>query len=56
MNVKDVAEVGAAVIISLGGGGALVLWFSNYLGKIWADRAIGWDKNRLRSQDLHALR
>lgn len=40
MNFKDVVEVGAAVITSLGGGGALVLWFSNYLGKIWADRAL----------------
>ena len=40
MNFKDVVEVGAAVITSLGGGGALVLGFSNYLGKIWADRAL----------------
>ena len=44
MNFKDVMEVGAAVIASLGGGGALVLGLSNYLGKIWADRGLEMQK------------
>jgi hypothetical protein len=40
MSFSDVVKIAAAIIASSGGGGALVLGFSNYLGKIWADRAL----------------
>ena len=38
MSFEDVAKVGAAVIISLGGGGAIVFGLSGFLGKAWVDR------------------
>jgi hypothetical protein len=40
MSVQDALEVCASVIVSLGGGGAIVASMSNYLGKRWADRAL----------------
>jgi len=40
MTVKDTLEIGASVVASLGGGGAIVFGLSNYFGKIWADRAL----------------
>jgi hypothetical protein len=42
----DAFRVAAAIIASLGGGGALVLGLSNYLGKIWADRALEKEKHK----------
>jgi hypothetical protein len=40
MTAKEVFEVAAAVIASLGGGGVIVFALSGYLGKRWADRAL----------------
>jgi hypothetical protein len=40
MTAKDTFEVAAAVIASLGGGGAVVYAMSGFLGKLWADRAL----------------
>jgi len=40
MTFKDVAEVCAAVLASIGGAGAIVLGLSSYLGKIWAERGL----------------
>lgn len=45
MNLKDIVEVGAAIIASLGGGGAIVLGLSGFLGKLWADRALEREKH-----------
>ena len=39
MIFKKIVEIAAAVIVSLGGGGAIVFTLSGYLGKIWADRS-----------------
>jgi hypothetical protein len=44
MTPKDAFEVAGSVILSLGGGGAIVLGLSGYLGKVWADR--GLEKQR----------
>jgi hypothetical protein len=44
MNIKEVWEVAAAVIASLGGGGAIVFALSGYLGKVWADRGLAKQK------------
>jgi hypothetical protein len=38
MTWRDALEVGLIVIASLGGGGAIVLGLSNWLGRVWADR------------------
>jgi len=40
LTLKDVLEIGAAVITGLGGGGAIVFGLSGHLGKVWADRAL----------------
>jgi len=40
VSLKDAFPVAAAVIVSLGGGGAIVYKLSGYLGKLWAERAL----------------
>jgi hypothetical protein len=42
----DAFRVAAAIIASLGGGGAIVLGLSSYLGKVWADRALEKEKHK----------
>jgi hypothetical protein len=51
MTFGDVAKVGAAVIISLGGGGAIVFGLSGFLGKVWVDRLKGDIDARLQRLD-----
>lgn len=51
MNIKDILEVSFALLGSLGGGGAIVLGLSNYLGRIWADR--GLEKQRHEYSQLN---
>ena len=46
MSVKDAVELGTAIITSLGGGGAIVFGLSNYLGKVWADRALEQERHK----------
>ena len=40
MTFKEIIEIGASVVVSLGADGATVFGFSGYLGRIWADRAL----------------
>ena len=40
MTGGDAIQIAAAVIISLGGGGAIVLGLSSWIGKLWADRLL----------------
>jgi hypothetical protein len=40
VTITEILESTASVIISLGGGGAIVLGLSSYLGRLWADRAL----------------
>jgi hypothetical protein len=44
MTLKDVAETCLAIVASLGGGGAIVLGLSKFIGKTWAERTL--DKQR----------
>ena len=44
-----------AVIVSLGGGGLLVLGMSTWLGKVWANRILESDRLRF-NQELERLR
>jgi len=52
MNIQEVAATGAYVIGSLGGGGLIVFGLSNYLGKIWADRALENQRQEHAKQSL----
>ncbi len=45
MHISDVFEIAAALVASLGGGGAIVWGFSGYLGKVWADRGLERQKH-----------
>lgn len=45
MNWTIAFQIGAAVLASLGGAGAIILGLSNHLGKLWADRALEKQKH-----------
>jgi hypothetical protein len=44
MTLQQIWEVAGAVIVSVGGGGALVLVLSSWLGKVWANRILETDR------------
>lgn len=46
MNWNFAFQLALAIITSLGGGAAIVFGLSNYLGKIWADRALEREKHK----------
>jgi hypothetical protein len=48
-------SIGATIIASLGGSGAIILGLSNYLGKIWADRLMAKEKAN-HDRELEQLR
>lgn len=48
-------NIAAAILTALGGGGAIVVAFSSWLGKIWAERLMSKEKAKLE-QELAELR
>ncbi len=46
MTWSDIMGIVAASILSLGGGGAIVIGFSSWLGKIWANRLMEVERAR----------
>ncbi len=48
-------ETAAAVLVSLGGGGAIVLGLSSFLGRVWAQRLMSAETAR-HDRELAALR
>ena len=46
MNWTFAFQLGTAIITSLGGGAAIVFGLSNFLGKLWADRALEREKHK----------
>ena len=46
MNWTIAFQLVTAIIVSLGGGAGIVFGLSNYLGKLWADRAIEKEKHK----------
>jgi hypothetical protein len=52
MNLKDVLEVSAAVIASLGGAGAIVFGLSSYLGKVWAERGLAEQRQKYEQLNI----
>ncbi|WP_128271999.1 hypothetical protein [Aeromonas caviae] len=47
--------IGATIIASLGGSGAIILGLSNYLGKLWAERLMATERAN-HEQKLERLR
>jgi hypothetical protein len=54
MKIGDILTIAAAIIASLGGGAAIVLALSSWIGKIWANRLMEADKARF-ARDLKSL-
>jgi len=44
--MREVWEVASAILLSIGGGGALVLGLSSWLGKVWANRILQNEKSQ----------
>lgn len=55
MAPSDYWNVAAAVIVSLGGGGAIVLALSSFLGKVWASRILEAERAKY-AKDLESTR
>jgi len=55
MRISELAEVVTSVLAALGGGGAIVVWLSSWLGKVWAERLMEKEKARYQ-MDLEDLR
>lgn len=45
MGVAEIFSITGALVVSLGGGAAIVLAFSSWLGKVWANRLMEADKS-----------
>lgn len=50
MTAADVWRVALAVLASLGGGGAIVVMLSSWLGKVWANRILEQDRAHYASE------
>ncbi|MFQ1990253.1 hypothetical protein ACK34V_12990 [Aeromonas veronii] len=53
--MSEYLSIGATIIASLGGSGAIILGLSNYLGKVWAERLMVTEKSN-HEQKLERLR
>ncbi|MCX6980461.1 MAG: hypothetical protein NTV08_06875 [Verrucomicrobia bacterium] len=53
--MKDIIEAVVGVIVSIGGGAAIVFAFSNWLGKLWADRLMSAEKAK-HDRELESFR
>jgi hypothetical protein len=55
MNTETAFEIAGAVLLSLGGGGVIVLGCANWLGKIWANRLMSSETAK-HNQELEKLK
>ena len=46
MSITEIFSIAGAVVVSFGGGAAIVLALSSWLGKVWANRLMEADKSR----------
>lgn len=53
--MSEYLSIGATIIASLGGSGAIILGLSNYLGKVWAERLMTTERAN-HEQKLERLR
>ena len=57
MTWEDAFRLSTAVLASLGGGAAVILGFSSWLGKIWASRILNKEKHELEKlKNEHEIR
>lgn len=52
MSLRNVLELSAATLASLGGGGAIVYTLSGFLGKLWAERALNEQRQKYTELNL----
>jgi hypothetical protein len=50
MTTADAWNVAEAVLVSLGGGGAIVVMLSSWLGKVWAERLMQKDRAKFATE------
>ncbi|MCK4818623.1 hypothetical protein KA005_22825 [bacterium] len=55
MGLKELLEISGVILGSIGGGAVIVLGFSSWLGKVWANRLMAKEKAE-HAQDLESLR
>jgi hypothetical protein len=55
MTLTTVIEIAAAILVSLGGAGAIVISAASWLGKVWANRILESDRRRY-GEELERLR
>jgi hypothetical protein len=55
MTPKEVWDTAGAVVLSVGGGGAIVLALSSWLGKVWASRILEQDRAKY-AREIEELR
>jgi len=55
MTLTEVIQVAAAIVVSLGGGGAIVMLCASWLGKVWANRILESDRRKY-AEELERVR
>ncbi|EJC1211840.1 hypothetical protein [Vibrio parahaemolyticus] len=55
MDIQSVTTTALAILGSIGGGGAIIMAFSSYFGKLWANKMMEKDKNQY-ARDLEKLK
>ena len=50
MDIKGILEIGTAILVSLGGAGAVLIALSSYLGKIWASKILESDRQKYQRE------
>lgn len=55
MGLNDIVKLLAAILVSLGGGSLIILGFSSWLGKLWANRLMAKESAK-HAQELEELR
>jgi len=46
VSLSETWQTSLAFLTSLGGGGAIVVWLSSWLGKVWAARILEQDRRK----------
>lgn len=55
MEISDIFKVGSSILASLGGATLILFAFSSWLGKVWANRILESEKNKL-SAELESIK
>ena len=55
MGIESIIEISAGILVSLGGASAIILGFSGWLGKVWANKLMQKDIND-HARDIESLK